>query len=44
MSDTRDLELIKSLQSKKLVNKIEIDSILIKFNLTFSTYIPTSEI
>ena len=35
---------VKYISSKKLVNKTEIDSILIKFNQTFSTYIPTSEI
>ena len=35
---------VKYISSKKSVNKIEIDSILIKFNQTFSTYIPTSEI
>lgn len=35
---------VKYISGKKLVNKTEIDSILIKFNQTFSTYIPTSEI
>ena len=35
---------VKYVSGKKLVNKTEIDSILIKFNQTFSTYIPTSEI